>query len=68
METLASTLPFLVTAALVATVGVLVMGIWSMGRRGPGAALRANKMMRLRVAVQGIAILLFAALLAVTIF
>lgn len=49
----------LMIAAMVATLGVLFFGLFSMARGGDFNKRNANKIMRWRVAVQGAAILLF---------
>ncbi len=55
-------LTVLVVLALLATVGVLFAGLLGMVR-GTQDGRRANKLMQYRVAFQGIAVLLFIALL-----
>jgi hypothetical protein len=49
----------LLIIAMVAVVGVLFFGLFSMARGGPFNQRNANKLMRWRVVLQGIAILLF---------
>jgi hypothetical protein len=53
----------LIGLAMLATLGVLFMGVVGMARRGgsggPGG-LRSNKLMQWRVILQGVALLLFA--------
>jgi uncharacterized BrkB/YihY/UPF0761 family membrane protein len=49
----------LMVIAMVAVVGVLFFGLFSMARGGPFNQRNANRLMRWRVALQGIAILLF---------
>jgi uncharacterized BrkB/YihY/UPF0761 family membrane protein len=49
----------LLIIAMLAVVGVLFFGLFSMARGGPFNQRNANKLMRWRVALQGIAILLF---------
>lgn len=44
--------------AMAAVVVVLVMGIANFGKRGKEAALKSNKLMRLRILFQFIAVLL----------
>jgi hypothetical protein len=51
-------LPILVVLAMLATLGVLGLGLISMAR-GDNAR-RSNKLMQSRVALQGLALLLFA--------
>ena len=50
----------LVIAAAVITLGVLVTGLIAMARGGEFNRKHSNRLMRLRVVAQGIAILLFA--------
>jgi len=45
--------------AMVAVVGVLFFGLFTMARGGAYNQRNANKLMRWRVALQGVAILLF---------
>ena len=49
----------LMVIAMVAVLGVLFFGLFSMARGGAFNDRNANKLMRWRVALQGIAILLF---------
>ena len=49
----------LLIAAMVATLGVLFMGLFSMARGGEFARRNSNRFMRWRVIMQGVAILLF---------
>ena len=49
----------LLIIVMVAVVGVLFFGLFSMARGGSFNQRNANKLMRWRVALQGIAILLF---------
>jgi hypothetical protein len=49
----------LMVAAMVATLGVLFFGLFSMARGGEFHKRNANRIMRWRVVVQGAAILLF---------
>ena len=49
----------LLLAAMAATVGALLLGLFSMARGGEFDKRNANRFMRLRVACQGLAILLF---------
>lgn len=48
----------LILAAIAAVAVTLGIGIWSMYRGGAQAASRSNKLMRLRVALQALAIVL----------
>ncbi len=50
-------LPFLIVIAMLATLGILALGLLSMAR-GDNAR-RSNKLMQSRVLMQGIALLLF---------
>ncbi len=65
MELLSVLLKVLVGIALVATVVVLFTGVVSMARGGSFNARWGNKLMRLRVIVQGTAVALLAVLAAV---
>ncbi len=53
-------LPFLLGAAMVATVVVLIIGVISFGVNGDFYKRHANNLMRLRVLFQGIAVAIFA--------
>lgn len=55
-----SFLPFLMGIAMIATLGILVVGLIGFARNGPFYKKNANKLMRARVIGQGIALLLFA--------
>jgi len=57
---MASLFPTLMILAMLMVVGSLFIGLFFMARGGGGDARRSNKAMRLRVALQGIALLLFA--------
>jgi hypothetical protein len=53
--------PILIGLAMLATLGVLFMGVINMARRGGSAGgMRSNKLMQWRVILQGLALLLFA--------
>ena len=65
MELLSVLLKILVGIALVATVVVLFTGVVSMARGGSFNARWGNKLMRLRIIVQGTAVALLAVLAAV---
>ncbi len=56
----------LVVSAMLATLGVLVAGIVGMAQGVEFNRRHANKLMRARVILQGVAILLFAVLVLVT--
>jgi uncharacterized BrkB/YihY/UPF0761 family membrane protein len=51
--------PILVVLAMLATLGVLFVGVLGMGREGHAARMRSNKLMQWRVILQGAALLLF---------
>lgn len=61
--TLTLLLKILLIAAMAATLIVLVMGIMTMFKQGREADERSNKMMRLRILFQALAILFFSLLL-----
>lgn len=65
MESLAQVFPYLIMAALLATVAVLAVGVVSMLRGGPFNARYSNKLMRMRVAAQATVIALFLLFLLV---
>ena len=65
MELLSVLLKVLVGIALVVTVGALVAGVVAMARGGSFNARWGNKLMRLRVLAQGVAVALLAVLAAV---
>lgn len=56
-------LKFLLVGAMVATLGALVVGIFNMFKSGREADQRSNKMMRLRILFQALALILFSLLL-----
>jgi hypothetical protein len=45
--------------AMLLVLGSLFMGVFYMGREGDAAKLKSQKMMRMRVYMQGVALLLF---------
>lgn len=49
--------------AMIATAGSLVLGLFNMFKEGKEAGERSNKMMRLRIIFQGLAIFIFSLLL-----
>ncbi|GLQ05338.1 twin transmembrane helix small protein [Sneathiella chinensis] len=51
-------LDYLIIAAIVATAGVLLVGILSMSRGGDFNRKNSNKLMRLRIIMQAIALVL----------
>jgi hypothetical protein len=55
-------LPILIVTAMLATLGVLFMGVIGMATRRDGTSpgARSNKLMQWRVILQGVALLLFA--------
>ena len=58
MQALQTAFPILIVIALIAVLVVLLAGMISMFRGGRFNALYGNKLMRLRVIMQGIAVLL----------
>lgn len=58
MQALQTAFPILIVIALTAVMAVLLVGMISMFRGGRFNALYGNKLMRLRVIMQGIAVLL----------
>lgn len=58
-----SILQLLLVFALIATVGALIGGLFQMFKEGKKASEKSNKMMRLRILFQALAILIFSALL-----
>jgi len=61
--TISLLLKVLLVGAMAATVGVLALGLFNMLKEGKEADERSNKMMRLRILFQGLAILIFTLLL-----
>jgi len=59
MEFLSALLPYLVVAAMLAVVGVLFVGLFSMAKGGEFNQKYGNKLMRWRVICQAVAIGLF---------
>lgn len=53
----------LLVGAMLATLGALIMGLVTLFKAGHKADERSNKMMRLRILFQGLAILIFSLLL-----
>ena len=66
MEALAAVLPMLIILSLVAVLIVLGVGIIGMLRGGDYNRRYGNKLMRVRVATQGLAILLILLFVAVS--
>jgi hypothetical protein len=54
-----SWLPVLIVSAMIAALGALLLGVVSMAKGGEFNRKYGNKLMRTRVALQGLAILLF---------
>lgn len=61
--TIEEILKLLLVAALLATVGALVLGLFHMFKNGKKSSARSNTLMRLRILFQGLAIFIFSALL-----
>ncbi|MBL6935566.1 MAG: twin transmembrane helix small protein [Alphaproteobacteria bacterium] len=59
MDFIVSLMPYVIGLALLATLGVLFAGLFSMMRGGEFSKKYSNKLMRMRVAFQGLAIVLF---------
>ena len=66
MEALAAVLPMLIILSLIAVLVVLAVGIIGMLRGGDFNRRYGNKLMRVRVATQGLAILLILLFVAVS--
>jgi len=60
MEILRSITPYLLAGALVATFGILIIGILSFAMNRDFNKKYANTLMRARVISQGVAVILFA--------
>jgi hypothetical protein len=56
-------LKILLIGAMIATMGSLALGLLNMLKDGGKANMRSNKMMRLRILFQALAILIFSLLL-----
>jgi NADH:ubiquinone oxidoreductase subunit 6 (subunit J) len=52
-------LPVVIVAAMIGAVGFLLMGVVTMAKGGAFNRKYGNKLMRLRIVLQGLAILLF---------
>jgi Hypoxia induced protein conserved region len=52
-------IPIVIVAAMIAAVGALLLGLVSMAKGGEFNRKYGNKLMRLRIVLQGLAILLF---------
>ncbi|HJS31451.1 MAG TPA: twin transmembrane helix small protein [Alphaproteobacteria bacterium] len=59
MQTVAAALPYLIAATLVAVAATLFAGLFTMARGGDFNARWGNRLMRLRVGLQGLAVALF---------
>ncbi|MFL5221231.1 MAG: twin transmembrane helix small protein [Microvirga sp.] len=59
MEAMQHLLPLVIVGAMIAAVGALLLGVFSMAKGGEFNRKYGNKLMRLRIALQGLAILLF---------
>jgi len=59
MEALSGILPYLIGAAMAATLIVLLVGLVAMLRGGAFNRRHGNKLMRMRVAFQALAVVLF---------
>ena len=59
MDFIISLTPYVIGLALLATLGVLFAGLFSMMRGGEFSKKYSNKLMRMRVAFQASAVLLF---------
>jgi hypothetical protein len=58
-QTLITILPYLIGATLIAVVATLFSGLASMSKGGDFNRRHGNKLMRMRVALQALAVLLF---------
>jgi len=61
--TIAFLLKVLLVGVMIATVGTLAIGLFNMFKEGDEVGERSNKMMRLRILFQALAILIFSLLL-----
>jgi xanthine/uracil permease len=57
--------PLVIVGAMIAAVGALLLGVFSMARGGEFNRKYGNKLMRARVILQGLAILLFIAFMLI---
>ncbi|MBL8658136.1 MAG: twin transmembrane helix small protein [Rhodospirillales bacterium] len=64
---MAAALPYLLGAAMLATLGVLFAGVISFAMNGNANRKYATKLMAARVILQGVAIVLFAATVLFTV-
>ena len=65
METFYSVGHYVLIAAVFATLGVLIFGVVTMLRGGPFNAKYSNKLMRMRIVCQAVALALFALLMLI---
>ncbi len=56
-------LKVLLVGAMIATLGVLTLGLFNMSKDGKRAGERSNKMMHLRILFQALAVVIFSLLL-----
>ena len=66
MQVLATVLPYLIGLALAAVLVTLLAGLATMSKGGDFNRRYGNKLMRLRVGMQGVALLLLLAYMLVT--
>ena len=66
MFTVLAVLPYLAVAVMVAVVGVLFLGVFTMSKGDAFNARWGNRLMRLRVLLQGVAVGLLAVLAVLT--
>ena len=66
METLVRIIPYLVYVAMFGTLAVLFVGVISLARGGAFHDKYSNKLMRMRVGLQALALALFALLLLIS--
>lgn len=64
METLYASVQYILIALMVITFGVLIVGVVAMGNKNSSPAFR-NKIMRVRVGVQALAVVILLGLMAV---
>ncbi len=66
MQVLVTVLPYLIGLALAAVLVTLLAGLFTMSKGGDFNRRYGNKLMRLRVGLQGVALLLLLAYMLVT--
>ena len=59
MQAMTAALPYLIAATLVAVIATLFAGLFAMARGGDFNARWGNRLMRMRVGLQGLAVALF---------